>query len=50
MAFKTAHAIAGRVLKARAQNPDVRLSETLAAVCFELVGRPILYSEGRLTI
>ncbi len=48
MAFKTAHAIAGRVLKARAQNPDVRLSETLAAVCFELVGRPILYSEGRL--
>jgi argininosuccinate lyase len=46
--FKTAHAIAGRVLKARAHNPDARLSETLAAVCFELIGQPIVYSEERL--
>jgi len=48
MPFKTAHLIAGRVLKARANRPDTRLSDTLAAVCFELVGRPILYSEERL--
>ena len=46
--FKTAHAIAGRVLKARAANADGRLTETLAAVCSELVGRPIRYSEERL--
>ena len=48
MPFKTAHAIAGRVLKARAHHPEARLTETLAAVCFELVGRPILYTEERL--
>jgi argininosuccinate lyase len=46
--FTTAHAIAGRVLKARARHPDARLTETLAAVCFELVGRPIVYTEERL--
>jgi argininosuccinate lyase len=48
LAFKTAHAIAGRVLKARAHHPEAGLAETLAAVCFELVGRPILYTEERL--
>jgi argininosuccinate lyase len=46
--FKTAHTIAGRVLKARAHHPQGRLTETLAAVCLELVGRPILYTEERL--
>jgi argininosuccinate lyase len=48
LAFKTAHAIAGRVLKARVLDPDARLTETLAAVCFELLGRPIVYTEERL--
>jgi len=48
LAFKTAHAIAGRVLKARVLDPDARLTETLAAVCFELLGRPIVYREERL--
>ena len=48
IAFKTAHAITGRVLKARAHHTEVRLTETLAAVCFELIGRPILYTEERL--
>ena len=46
VAFKTAHAIAGRVLKARAHTPEARLTETLAAVCFELVGRPIRLHRG----
>jgi argininosuccinate lyase len=48
MPFKTAHAIAGRVLRARAHHPEARLTETLAAVCLELVGRRILYTEERL--
>jgi argininosuccinate lyase len=48
LAFKTAHTIAGRVLKARVLDPDARLTETLAAVCFELLGRPIVYKEDRL--
>ena len=46
--FKTAHAMAVRVLRARAQQHDARLTETLAAVSFELLGRPIVYSEARL--
>jgi argininosuccinate lyase len=46
--FKTAHAMAVRVLRARAQQHDARLTETLAAVSFELLGRPIVYSESRL--
>jgi argininosuccinate lyase len=46
--FKTAHAITAQVLKVRAQHPESRPTETLAAVSFELVGRPITYSEERL--
>jgi len=48
MPFKTAHAIAAQVLKVRAQHPEAKPTETLAAVAFELVGRPITYSEERL--
>jgi len=48
LSFKMAHAITGRVLKAQAQQPEGRLSDTLAAVCFELIGRPIAYSDERL--
>jgi argininosuccinate lyase len=46
--FTTAHAIAVRVLKERAEHPDARLTQTLAAVCSELVSQPIHYSEERL--
>ena len=46
--FKTAHAMAVKVLRARAQPRSARLTETLAAVSFELLGRPIVYSEERL--
>jgi argininosuccinate lyase len=48
LAFKTAHAITARVLRVRAQHPDARASETLAAVAFELLGKPIVYTEERL--
>ena len=48
MPFKTAHAITAQVLKVRGQHPDAKPTETLAAVAFELVGRPITYSEERL--
>jgi argininosuccinate lyase len=46
--FKTAHAITTQVLKVRVQHPESRPTETLAAVAFELLGRPITYSEERL--
>ncbi len=46
--FKTAHAITAQVLKVRAGRPDEKATETLAAVSFELIGRPITYSEERL--
>ncbi len=46
--FKTAHAITAQVLKVRASRPDAKPTETLAAVAFELIGRPITYSEERL--
>jgi argininosuccinate lyase len=46
--FKTAHAMAVKVLRARAQQRNTRLTETLAAVSFELLGRPIVYREERL--
>jgi argininosuccinate lyase len=45
--FKTAHAMAVKVLRARAQQRS-RLTDTLAAVSFEMLGRPIVYSEERL--
>jgi argininosuccinate lyase len=46
--FKTAHAITTQVLKVRTQHPEAKLTDTLAAVAFELRGRPITYSEERL--
>jgi argininosuccinate lyase len=48
LSFKRAHLIATRVLRARAQNPDGSLSDVLAAVCLDVVGRPIVYTEERL--
>ena len=46
--FKTAHAITAQVLKVRAQHPDANPTETLAAVSFDLIGRPLTYSADRL--
>jgi argininosuccinate lyase len=48
VSFRTAHAITARVLKVRAQHPEARPADTLAAVAFELLGRPIVYPEERL--
>jgi argininosuccinate lyase len=46
--FKTAHAIAGRVLRAGIDSGAAPLSATVAAVTMELVGRPLLYAEAEL--
>jgi argininosuccinate lyase len=48
LAFKTAHAIAGRLLEAHEQNPRAALTDVLAAVCLQLSGRPIVMSAERL--
>jgi argininosuccinate lyase len=46
--FKTAHAIAGRVMKARQDNPQADLSAVLAAVCFQVLGRRLPYTDEDL--
>jgi argininosuccinate lyase len=46
--FVTAHAIAGRVLKARLENPQANLSAVLAGAAMHTVGRPLLYSDADL--
>jgi argininosuccinate lyase len=46
--FRTAHGIAGLLLKARTEDPDASLSEALAKASAALVGRRIEYSEARL--
>jgi len=46
--FKTAHVIAGRVLKARTENPQSNLSAVLAGASMHTVGRPLLYSDADL--
>jgi argininosuccinate lyase len=46
--FKTAHAIAVRTLKARADNPQADLASVLAAVCFQILGRPLPYKNSDL--
>ena len=48
LAFKTAHGIAGRLLKAHEQNPRVALSPVLAAICLEQAGRSIVIDDERL--
>jgi argininosuccinate lyase len=44
----TAHAIAGKVLKARVENPESNLSAVLAGAAMHTVGRPLLYSDEDL--
>jgi argininosuccinate lyase len=46
--FKTAHGIAGLLLKARNEDPEASLSEALAKASRALVGRSLDYSDERL--
>ncbi len=44
--FKTAHAIAARLLKAKRDTPAAPLSATLGAVSSDLLGAPLAYSDA----
>jgi argininosuccinate lyase len=44
--FKTAHAIAARLLEGKRKTPDAPLSQTLASVSSELLGAPLTYSDA----
>jgi argininosuccinate lyase len=46
--FRTAHGIAGLLLKARTEDPQASLSEALAKASAALVGRSIEYTDERL--
>jgi argininosuccinate lyase len=46
--FKTAHGIAGLLLKARTEDPEASLSDALAKSSAALVGRRIEYTDARL--
>jgi argininosuccinate lyase len=46
--FKTAHSIAGMLLKARNEDPDAALAEALAKASRALIGHAIEYTEERL--
>ena len=46
--FKTAHAIAGRLMAARQRSPDRPLGAVLAEVSADLLGAPIAYSDDAL--
>jgi argininosuccinate lyase len=46
--FKTAHAISGRLVSARAAHPDTPLGGLLAEASQELAGKAITYTEGQL--
>jgi len=46
--FVTAHAIAGKVLKARIENPRAKLSAVLAGVAMHTIGRTLLYGDDDL--
>ena len=48
MAFKTAHGIAARVLKAHTQQPDAPLAGVLASASAELLGAPLQYTDAQL--
>ncbi|MCX6549399.1 MAG: argininosuccinate lyase [Acidobacteria bacterium] len=49
LAFDTAHAIARRIVQAKSDRPDARISDVLADASAELLGAPIRYSEERVT-
>ena len=46
--FKTAHAIAGRLLKAHREDPSAALAPILAAVSSDLLGAPLQYSDAQI--
>ena len=46
--FRTAHAIAGRLSKARQEQADISLSDTLASVSSDLVGVPLRYTDAEI--
>jgi argininosuccinate lyase len=48
MPFRTAHAIAGRLIAARQREPDRPLGDVLAAASKDVLGAPITYSEAAL--
>ena len=48
MPFRTAHAIAGRLIAACQREPDRPLAEVLSAASKEVLGTPITYSETAL--
>jgi argininosuccinate lyase len=48
LAFRTAHAVAAMLQKARIEDPDVALSGALAAASAAVLGLPIEYSEADL--
>jgi argininosuccinate lyase len=46
--FKMAHAIAGRLLKARCERPGAPLGATLATVSGDLLGVPLQYTDAQI--
>ncbi|MBI4266185.1 MAG: argininosuccinate lyase [Acidobacteria bacterium] len=46
--FRTAHAIAARVLQARRQRPDAPLGAILATVSGDLIGVPLQYTDAQI--
>ena len=49
LAFDTAHAIAQRIVAAKAADPGARVSEILGLASAELTGTAIRYTEGEMT-
>jgi argininosuccinate lyase len=48
MSFRTAHAIAGRLLKAMREQPEAPLGDMLASVSGDLLGAPLRYSNEQM--
>jgi argininosuccinate lyase len=46
--FKTAHAIAGRLIAAKPQQPDRSIAQLLADASSDVLGAPLSYSDARL--
>jgi argininosuccinate lyase len=46
--FRTAHAIAGRLVQARERDPNGRLSVLVAEISRELLGAPVTFTDGEL--
>ena len=48
MPFRTAHAIAGRLIAARQREPDRPLADALTAASADVLGAPVVYSDPAL--